>query len=316
MAIKALIFGIDDLYPELEKFYDEQIKRGNLKIVAYANFQDEELKFYAKPNGGYTKPESLDFRIIIVSSKNNFGDIRKFFEASGFPRSQIIDGRVFQVPNLDFPRLIKEGVAYGTIPNNPWYTSFKANNYSIYPQVYNFKENSSTLTIGEKSYIELRTYIEGEGTINIGKFSSLSWNIEFHLLVTGDHDWRKISTYSALHSDLMEVRQSFSPTEKCKVEIGNDVWIGRGTILKSTNPARPLQIGDGAVIASNSVVVKNVPPYAIVGGNPAQIIKYRFSDKIIESLLKIQWWNWDIDKIYENFKYFSDIEKFVAMHDK
>ncbi|MBQ7199266.1 MAG: antibiotic acetyltransferase, partial [Selenomonadaceae bacterium] len=70
------------------------------------------------------------------------------------------------------------------------------------------------------------------------------------------------------------------------------------------------------VIASDSVVVKNVPPYAIVGGNPAKFIKYRFDEKIIEALLRIKWWDWDIDKIHDNFKYFNRVEEFVEMHDK
>ena len=104
--------------------------------------------------------------------------------------------------------------------------------------------------------------------------------------------------------------------DKCQIHIGNDVWIGQNCILKSTNPEKPLIIGDGAVIAADSVVVRNVPPYAIVGGNPARLIKYRFSEDIIEALLRIKWWNWDIDKIYENFKYFNRVEEFVALHDK
>lgn len=86
--------------------------------------------------------------------------------------------------------------------------------------------------------------------------------------------------------------------------------------MKSTNPDKPLIIGDGAVIASDSVVVKNVPPYAIVGGNPAQIIKYRFEPHVIEALLRIKWWDWSLDKIHDNFQYFNDVEKFISLHDK
>ncbi len=67
--------------------------------------------------------------------------------------------------------------------------------------------------------------------------------------------------------------------------IGNDVWIGTGAIIM-----RGINIGDGAVIASGAVVTKDVPPYAIVGGVPAKIIKYRFDQKLIERLLKCQWW--------------------------
>lgn len=78
--------------------------------------------------------------------------------------------------------------------------------------------------------------------------------------------------------------------------IGNDVWIGADVTLKPN-----ISIGDGAVIAANSVVTKNVPPYAIVGGNPAKIIKYRFSEEIIESFLKIKWWDY-------NFSDFNDMD--------
>ena len=102
----------------------------------------------------------------------------------------------------------------------------------------------------------------------------------------------------------------------CRIDIGSDVWIGLNSILKCTNSKKPLVIGDGAVIAADSVVVKNVPPYAIVGGNPAQIIKYRFPPHVIEALLRIKWWDWSLDKIHDNFKYFNDVEKFISLHDK
>lgn len=92
--------------------------------------------------------------------------------------------------------------------------------------------------------------------------------------------------------------------------------MGRRCSLNCTNPNKPLIIGDGAVIASDSVVVKDVPPYAIVGGNSAQIIKYSSEPHIIEALLRIKWWDWSLDKIHDNFKYFNDVEKFISLHDK
>ena len=133
------------------------------------------------------------------------------------------------------------------------------------------------------------------------------------------HDYNLVSTINSYMTDwksTSEFMLDCPPFGKCKIEIGNDCWIGRGSTLKCYNPEKPLTIGDGAVVASDSIVVKNVPPYAIVGGNPAQIIKYRFPEKIIESLLRIKWWDWDLDKIYENFKYFNDVEKLVELHDK
>lgn len=88
------------------------------------------------------------------------------------------------------------------------------------------------------------------------------------------------------------------PKSNGDVIIGNDVWIGYGATLMSG-----VKVGDGAVIAANSVVTKNVEPYTIVGGNPAKVIRKRFEKEVIEKLLKIQWWNWDDSKINKNLKF-------------
>jgi len=82
------------------------------------------------------------------------------------------------------------------------------------------------------------------------------------------------------------------PSTKGDVIIGNDVWIGQNVTIMSG-----ISIGDGSVIANNSHVVKNVEPYSLVGGNPAKLIKYRFTTDQIEKLLKIKWWDWEDDKI-------------------
>lgn len=91
--------------------------------------------------------------------------------------------------------------------------------------------------------------------------------------------------------------------------IGNDVWIGyNATIMAGVN------IGDGAIIATNSTVTKDVEPYTIVGGNPAKEINKRFSDNVITKLLELKWWNWDIEKITRNIKNLTDnkIEKLMG----
>ena len=237
----------------------------------------------------------------------------KILENSGVPRNRIIDGRVFKVPNLNFTRLLNEGIAYGVFDD----INFGEDSFSFYPKFYRFKNNASIIKLGTKSYISSATkaLLDGTGLISVGNFSGISWKITFELGLNNGHIHKNISSFEIGLLDWAVPKEFYPPAGQCKIEIGNDVWIGRGCILKSTNPEKPLVIGDGAVIASDSVVVKSVPPYAIVGGNPARIIKYRFPDKIIESLLRIKWWDWDIDKIHDNFKYFNRVEEFVEMHD-
>jgi serine acetyltransferase len=82
------------------------------------------------------------------------------------------------------------------------------------------------------------------------------------------------------------------PSCKGDIIIGNDVWIGaKATIMSG------ITIGDGAIVAAGSVVVKDVEPYSMVGGNPAKHLKFRFTEKQIDDLLKISWWNWTEDRI-------------------
>lgn len=93
--------------------------------------------------------------------------------------------------------------------------------------------------------------------------------------------------------------------------IGNDTWIGHGAMIKNN-----LTIGDGAVVGQGSVVTKDVPPYAIVVGNPARILRFRFDDDTIESLLRIRWWDWSYEKLKENLPLFrGEIKDFLKQHE-
>ena len=79
--------------------------------------------------------------------------------------------------------------------------------------------------------------------------------------------------------------------------VGNDVWIGQNvTVMPGVH------IGDGAIIAANSVVASDVPPYHIVGGNPCRMIRKRFDDDLIVYLLQLQWWDWPPEKIFQNLE--------------
>lgn len=84
------------------------------------------------------------------------------------------------------------------------------------------------------------------------------------------------------------------------IKIGNDVWIGRDAKIMDG-----VSVGDGAVVATGSIVTKDIPPYAIVGGVPAKVIKYRFDEVTIEKLLELKWWDFSDKKIFEHKDFFN-----------
>jgi acetyltransferase-like isoleucine patch superfamily enzyme len=122
-----------------------------------------------------------------------------------------------------------------------------------------------------------------------GKFVSIADNVIIFLGNGYGHDASFVTSYpfGYTYCDIFDNVKNNSRNTNGDVKIGNDVWIGYGsTIMSGVN------IGDGAIIAANSHVIKNVEPYSIVGGNPAKHIKYRFSSNQIKKLLQIKWWNW------------------------
>ena len=128
--------------------------------------------------------------------------------------------------------------------------------------------------------------------VSMGNFCSLANNIKIYL--DGNHCVDCITTYpfGHLHRDVFPFHGKQHSAPGKDVTIGNDVWIAENVIIMPG-----VTIGDGAVIANSSHVVKDVPPYAMVGGNPAQVIRYRFADDQIEALLRIKWWDWNESKI-------------------
>lgn len=153
--------------------------------------------------------------------------------------------------------------------------------------------------IGRRSYTGQNTVIMHT---NIGAFCSIAWGVT---IGPANHSYDRISTHSFLYNNVDGIRPENEEaaydrfSEKC--ELGNDVWIGAGAII-----LRNVVIGDGAIVASGAVVTKDIPPYAIVAGVPAKVIKYRFSDEIIQKLIEMQWWNQKDNFIRDNYKFFSE----------
>lgn len=143
--------------------------------------------------------------------------------------------------------------------------------------------------------------------VSIGNFCSIALGT---IIVPNDHrvDWVTTSPVASLKvwgfakDDYMK---TYITEEDKKIFIGNDVWIGANCII-----FEGVTIGDGAIIAAGSVIRKNVPPYAVVGGVD-KILKYRFDDVTIEQLLRLKWWDWDDEIIRKNIRYFHCPKTFM-----
>lgn len=126
----------------------------------------------------------------------------------------------------------------------------------------------------------------------IGKFCMIASDVKF-IMNGANHLTDSLSTYPfAIFGNGWEnAMDGKNYPKKGDINIGNDVWIGYNSTIMAG-----VTIGDGAIIATNSTVIKDVQPYSIVGGNPAKEIKSRFPKEVITKLLELKWWNWDIEK--------------------
>lgn len=142
--------------------------------------------------------------------------------------------------------------------------------------------NQELVKVGRKTYGELYvSAFNDRYKISIGHFCSIAPNVIF--LLSADHSLNYLSTFPFKTKCLKEGSEGIS---KGDIIIDSDVWIGQNAIILSG-----VHVAQGAVIAAGAVVTKNVPAYAVVGGNPARIIKYRFNEDIIERLIKIKFEN-------------------------
>jgi len=136
-------------------------------------------------------------------------------------------------------------------------------------------------------------YNDVNSKVRIGHYTSVAQDVIFQ--AGGNHNTHFATTYPLI-TRLMPNRPPLSemPIVDDDIVIGSDVWICRDVKIMG-----PLKIGHGAILAAHSVVTKDVPPYAIVAGNPARIKKFRFDQEIIDKLLEIAWWNWSDEEVLE-----------------
>jgi len=188
-------------------------------------------------------------------------------------------------PNQKFPLSHYDRLCFlKNIIDNPNVEVGDYTYYDDFEDVENFKKN-------------IKYHFDFTGDkLSIGKFCMIASGVTF-IMNGANHLTDSISTYPfAIFGNGWEnAMEGKSYPTKGDTKIGNDVWIGyNATIMAGVT------IGDGAIIATNSTVVKDVEPYSIVGGNPAKEIKKRFSDEEIAKLLALKWWDKDLEWISEN----------------
>lgn len=162
------------------------------------------------------------------------------------------------------------------------------------------------VVLGDYSYISgPRSYVEAA---RIGKFCSIARQVT---IGPGDHDLTGVSThpfrlspaYGGLVDTVVPLKQKAPPV------IGADVWIGMNAVIM-----RGVTVGDGAIVAANSVVTRDVPAFAVVGGVPAKVIRYRFSPEVIADLQQIRWWDWPESKLKQYIADFGNPDEFARAH--
>ncbi len=161
--------------------------------------------------------------------------------------------------------------------------------------------------IGSKTYgYDSKTFLlfKQEDRVEVGSYCSIG--AEVRILASGEHFHNRVTSYP-MKQRLKGSIEEIDTKSRGPVKIGNDVWIGHGAIIMSG-----VVVGDGAVVASGALVNKPVPPYSIVAGVPAKVINYRFNQKQIDALLKIQWWNWSEELILKEIdSFYTDIDAFI-----
>lgn len=182
--------------------------------------------------------------------------------------------------------------------------------YSGFYHKENFEDTCVRYLLGDgstKNYKDIFGKDFNFDKLFIGKFCSIGSGATFILAGNQGHNISWISTFPFDTNIFPNAKNAFK--RKGDTIIGSDVWIGtEAMIMPGVN------IGHGAVIASRAVVTKDVPPYTIVGGNPAKEIKKRFSDEEIEHLLNISWWNWNVQTINDALPFINSSNILGLLH--
>lgn len=297
----------------------EKIEKSKYGKISNINKDKSEIIQFKEINGIYKEVDEVDKTLLITQHDIGFRqDLEEsiYFYSVFLSRELINRGYKVVVANQDKPWCLYE------YDKNDYYNLEDYKDDCLKRFYYNIDNNYiqrlrqqyPSRALPYNGFVDEFTY--GTPTIvnfccamcnlRIGKFCSIANNVT--ILLGGEHRPEWVSTYP-FDVFLKEYSHRESSTKnKGDIIIGNDVWIGYGTTILSG-----VTIGDGAVIGTNSLVTKDVPPYSIVGGDPAKIIRYRFDEDTIDKLLKIKWWNFDDKRLQRAIpKLLSgNIDKFI-----
>lgn len=165
------------------------------------------------------------------------------------------------------------------------------------------------MTVGAHTYgiPVIKTYDHDTTKLIVGSYSALSE--EAIVMLGGEHAIDRVTTFPLrMRLQLPGAGRDGIPVPTADTVIGSDVWLTMRTFVRSG-----VTIGHGAIVASGAVVNKDVPPFAIVGGNPAKVIRYRFTPEQIDALLEIRWWDWPDELVIESVDLLcgTDIDAFI-----
>lgn len=169
-------------------------------------------------------------------------------------------------------------------------------------------QKSGRVTYGPHTYgiPKVLTYHHGVEKLHIAAYSSIGGTY----ILGGQHGVDRVTTYPhRINWGMAGAGTDGFPNSGPDTYVGADAWTAENSLMMSG-----ITIGDGAIIAAGAVVTKDVPPYAIVGGNPAKLIRYRFDEEQIAALLEIKWWDWPDDEVREAVPLLSgpDVDAFIA----
>lgn len=260
---KILFWGMGGLFSSLWPFYEKLIPRD--QVAGFADERKGALQFF-RTRDAESPVETLEVTDVIVSSYKPYHHAERIQKQFGISPDHIIDGRVFKTRGFRPERFFENHIAYGCLDEGK---EIEFHDYLSPAYLRIFESKRAKVILGAKSYVggaHIKWGNDSNGTVSIGKYSSLSNDILFECGQNGSHDYHRVFTFAPWWFDF-ETRPTYMPLDDdCRIEIGNDVWVGTGVRFKSTNPKVPLRVGDGAVIASDAVVVRDIPPYGIWGG--------------------------------------------------